>query len=162
MRSSHPVLAFATTLALACADQGPVDFMMGTYELQTVDGAALPYLSWQHISLDTVFGLPVTVVESEELLSDTMRFEQVGYSQASTIRLTEWLTSVADGATVDSNVTIERVTRTGSWGGATVHGADTTVTFRVDPHGVVWNGTLAGGTLTVTLAGAEYVYARTR
>jgi hypothetical protein len=162
MRATPIVLAVATILIPGCDDQGPIDFLAGTYVLQTVNGSALPFLSAQQSYRDTVFGLPVDVVESDELLSDTLHFEDITYRQTSILRWTEVLTDVATGDTVDSTVTVRAVTQFGAWGRCRFAGADTTVTFRVKPAGNVWSASVTGNALAVTLSGVEYVYTRER
>jgi hypothetical protein len=162
MRALAAVLAIATTFTLACDDQGPVDFLVGTFVLQTVDGSALPYLASQRVYRDTLWGLPVDVVESDELLSDTLHFADITYRQISIFQVTELLTDAATGETVDSNVTLRSVTHWGDWGGCDFLGSDTIVTFRFDPAGDMWSGSVSDGALTVTWSGVEYVYARAR
>jgi hypothetical protein len=162
MRATAIVLAVAATLTLACDDQGPIDFLVGTFVLQAVDGAALPYLASQHAYRDTLWGLPVDVVESDELLADTLHFADITYRQISIFQVTELLTDAATGETVDSNVTVRSVTHWGDWGSCDFLGSDTIVTFRVDPAGDTWSASVTGEALVVKLSGVEYVYALER
>jgi hypothetical protein len=119
----------------ACTDStGPIATLDGTYELKTVNGAALPYTTFQ------------SATQKDELLGDVITASNGSFSQFTANRVTI-NGQVDDGMSLDT-------------GRYAIDG--TAVTF-TSLSGTTWTGTVAGDTLTATFtgpAGGSGVYVR--
>jgi hypothetical protein len=103
----------------------------GTWNLQTINGTALPYV------------LEQTGADKTEITSDVFNVASTGsFTQTTTVRFTQ------NGA-----VTTQSVADAGSY---TVSG--TAVNFTFNSDGSTGTGSLSGNTLTVTSSGFAFVY----
>ena len=122
------------TVVAACGGDSPTQpraSVVGTWNLQTVDGSALPYL------------VPQNDFEALELMSDVLTVDANGtFTQLSQFRVTE-----------DGQASTESFPDGGSYA---LNG--TAVTFTFDSDGSTGTGSLAGTTLTVAAAGFALVY----
>lgn len=123
-------------VAAACGgDDGPTQptaaSVAGTWQLQTVNGSALPYVAAQ-VGLDKV-----------ELMSDVLTVVASGsFTQMTQIRVTQ-----------SGQVTTQSIPDAGSY---TLNGSAVTFTFNSD--GSTGTGALSGSTLTVAEDGFAFVY----
>ena len=119
----------------ACTDSTePIATLDGTYELKTVNGAGLPYTTFQ------------SATQKDELLGDVIMASNGSFSQFTSNRVTI-NGQVDDGMSLDS-------------GSYAIDGTAATFTSL---SGATWTGTVAGDTLTVTFtvpAGGSGVYVR--
>jgi len=119
----------------ACTDStGPIATLDGTYDLKTVNGAALPYTTFQNAT------------RKEELLSDVISASDGSFFQFTSNRVTI-NGQVDDGMSPNS-------------GSYAIDG--TAVTF-TSLSGTTWTGTISGDTLTMPFTvptGGTGVYVR--
>jgi hypothetical protein len=119
----------------ACTDStGPIATLDGTYDLKTVNGAALPYTTFQNAT------------QKDELLGDVIIASDGSFSQFTSNRVTI-NGHVDDGMSLNS-------------GSYAIHG--TAVTF-TSLSGTPWTGTISGDTLTMPFTvptGGTGVYVR--
>ena len=129
----------ATVIAVAgCGggdSTGPVATIAGTYDLKTVNSAALPF-----VALDDASG-------KFEILADTYNLSEDGtYTNPTQLRITY----------PGSAPSVEVLTSTGTY---TRSGSSITLTSSDDPTDKI-TGTIASGTMTLTSPGFVLVYQR--
>jgi len=128
------VAACVVLLAIACGDStSPSASVAGTWTLQTVNGAPLPFVIAQ-VGADKI-----------ELTSDVITANSNGsFTQMTTVKTTE-----------SGQVTTESIPDAGTY---TQNG--TAVTFTFNSDGSSGTGTLNGNTVTVASQGFSLVYTR--
>ena len=121
-------------VAAACGGDSPTQptaSVVGTWNLQTVNGSALPYL------------VPQTDFEAVELMSDVLTAAANGtFTQMTRFRVTQ-----------DGQAYPDSIPDAGSYA---LNG--TAVTFTFDSDGSTGTGSLSGNTLTVAAEGFALVY----
>jgi hypothetical protein len=123
------------SLAVACTDSsGPTQSSVaGTWNLQTVDGASLPFVIDQ------------SGVNKVEVTGDVLVVTSAGaFTQATSVRVTQ-----------NGVVTTQVIPDAGSY---VIHG--TSVTFQFQSDGSVGTGMLMDNTLTVNASGVSYIYTK--
>lgn len=130
----HFVSCMLLMVVAACGSDSPTQpraSVVGTWNLQTIDGSALPYLVAQ------------TDSEALELMSDVLTFDANGtFTQLSQIRVTQ-----------DGQASTESFSDGGSYA---LNG--TAVTFTFDGDGSIGTASLAVNTLSLASAGFALVY----
>ena len=126
--------ACVALLAIACGDStSPSASAAGTWTLQTVNGAPLPFVLLQ-VGADKL-----------ELTSDVITANSTGsFTQMTTLKTTE-----------DGQVTTESIPDAGTY-----TQAGTAITFTFNSDGSTGTGTLTGNTVTVASQGYSLVYTR--
>jgi hypothetical protein len=129
-------LCLATLVAIGCgggddATAPASNSIAGTWALETVNGAALPFVVAQ------------SGANKAEVTSDVLTLAEGGsFTQSTQVRLTQ-----------SGTVTTQSASEAGTW---TLTG--TSVSFRFTSDGSVGTGTLNGSTLTVAETGIALVY----
>jgi hypothetical protein len=129
------IVLVGALVASACTDSsGPIATLDGTYDLKTVNGAALPFTTFQNAT------------QKDEILGDVIMASDGSFSQFTANRVTI-NGQVDDGMSPNS-------------GSYAIDGS--TVTF-THLSGGTWTGTISGDTLTLAFtgpAGGVGVYVR--
>jgi hypothetical protein len=131
------ILGLGTLALLACGDStGPVQSLNGTYDLQTVNGASLPFT-------DRNDGFT-----REDILADAITVSggnstSGSFSEVTTLRETDLQTGQSTPGTRSD------------FGTYVINGTAVTLTFS---DGSTASGTIAGSTVTVVVTGFSLVY----
>ncbi|MDB4888965.1 MAG: Lipocalin-like domain protein [Gemmatimonadetes bacterium] len=130
------VIALVLAAAAACGGDStsPVDASIaGTYKLQTMNGAPLPYTFFVEGNQK------LELLDDQLVLTDGGTYAESGHSR----------TTINGQATTDANTDAGTYTRSG-----------TAITFRSSADNSIVSGTISGSSVTVVIQGLSGVYTR--